>query len=266
MYRILTELNPEGVARRTALSKVHRGAVTVPGPNYAWSIDAYCKFEYWNIQVYAAIDVYSRYITWIYVGITGRTAVSVLAQYLTTLANHQVMPLILRSDRGVETPMAADAHYHLSQQLRPQEDGELLQFSDCFRYGTSKQNQRIEAWWNQQSTSSTSRWRDYFTALVEQGDYNSDILADRVAFAAIYIPIIRQELLDFVHLWNNLHRIRKQKERPHVVSGIPQLLYNYPQTAGGEQCGIRVPPEVLHELQANLQGFGTNPTRGVLVI
>ena len=140
---------PEGVDRRRKRWKIHRSMPKALGPNYAWSIDAYCKLEIFGIQVYAAIDVYSRYITWIYVGITGRTAVSVLAQYVATLANGGVMPLILRSDRGAETPLAADAHYQVSQQLRARDDGEPLRFKDCFRYSTSKQNQRIESWWQQ---------------------------------------------------------------------------------------------------------------------
>lgn len=88
-------LNPAGVQRRRARLKQHKGAITAPGPNYAWSMDAYCKFEHWGIQVYAAIDSYSRYIQWIYVGIAGRSAVTVFAQYLNTLRTGQVIPMIL---------------------------------------------------------------------------------------------------------------------------------------------------------------------------
>jgi hypothetical protein len=48
------------------------------GPNDVWYIDGYMKLEPFGIEIYAIIDGYSRYIVWIYVGITARTAVSVL--------------------------------------------------------------------------------------------------------------------------------------------------------------------------------------------
>ena len=87
MYRIAKEVDPDMAARRRQAAQQRRGATIVPGPNFAWSMDAYCKFEHWGIQIYAAIDVYSRYIMWIYVGISGRTALSVLSQYIQTVAS-----------------------------------------------------------------------------------------------------------------------------------------------------------------------------------
>ena len=56
------------------------------------------------------------------------------------------MLLRLHADHGTETALAANAYYFLRQQLRAQDDSQELSFSDCFRYGTSKKNQRIEAW------------------------------------------------------------------------------------------------------------------------
>ena len=64
----------------------------------------------------------------------------VYAQYIATLANTQVLLEILRSDRGTETAEAANAHYYFSQELREHPKGEPLQFSDVFRYSTSKEN------------------------------------------------------------------------------------------------------------------------------
>ena len=219
-------------------------------------MDAYCKLEHWGIQIYAAIDVYSRYLVWIYIGITARTAWSVYAQYIATATSGAVIPMIIRSDRGAETVAAADAHYYLSSQLREQPEEQPLGFSDCFRFGTSKKNQRIEAWWNQQSFSTTARWRDYFEELSEQREWIKDNLADRIALLAVYVPIIRTELLEFCELYNNSSRIRKQKNRPHVVPGIPTILYHYPQLNDGHHCGISVPREALQEAHQELEGFG----------
>lgn len=45
-----------------------RGEYIVDGPNAVWSVDGYEKLANWGIQIYAAIDAYSRYIIWFYVG------------------------------------------------------------------------------------------------------------------------------------------------------------------------------------------------------
>ena len=43
------------------------------------------------------------------------------------------MPRILRTDRGAETVMAADAHFALSGEVRPTDDGSPLPFRATFR-------------------------------------------------------------------------------------------------------------------------------------
>lgn len=40
----------------------------------------------YGIQIYAAIDGYSCYITWCYVGVSTKTAVSVMRQYLDAVS------------------------------------------------------------------------------------------------------------------------------------------------------------------------------------
>lgn len=149
--------------------------------------------------------------------------------------------------------MAADLHYSISSKVRRRGDGEPLSFGDCFRYGTSKMNQRIEAWWKQQRAA-TDRWRQFFLELTEKGEYDKDSIVDRVVFLAIYLPILREEIMEFVNLWNT-HSIRKQSNRPHVVPGIPHVLYHYPHLSGGVQCGTYVDPELLKPAQEDLQGF-----------
>ena len=257
MHTIARELNPEGFNRRVSRHTIHRGAVVTPGPNYAWSLDGYCKLELVGIQIYAAVDVYSRHVMWAYVGISGRTAVSVLAQYLSTARDSSVIPLFLRTDRGVETPLAADAHYHLSSVSRPRDDGEPLGFTDCFKFGTSKQNPRIETWWAQLSKSATHRWRDFFVKLVHESEYLPDALSDRIALFAIYIPILRKTVAEFVHLWN-MHLVRSQRERnSYLVTGIPHVLYHFPEDSGGEHCGITPDERALNELlqRPDMQSF-----------
>jgi hypothetical protein len=50
--------------------------------------------------------------------------------------------------------MLANAHFQLQQEAEPG-----LKFEDCYLYGTSTANQRIEAWWQQLSKGYLFRWR-----------------------------------------------------------------------------------------------------------
>jgi hypothetical protein len=108
-------------------------------------MDGYLKLAPYGIEIYAAIDAYSRYVVWIYVGITARTAVSVLRQYLDVLQITGQQPRFVRSDRGTETILLAEAHHKLLQQSYNPD----ISISDYYLYGTSTANQRIEAWWHQ---------------------------------------------------------------------------------------------------------------------
>lgn len=221
----------------------------------------------WRERLLTSVE-YSQIVS-IYAGITGRTAVSVLAQYVATLARGGVMPQILRSDCGGETPMAADFHYTMRQRLQHNQEDELT-FSMCFRFGTSKQNSRIETWWYQNSAGGMLRWREHFLWLDKEAHYVRDKLSDRIAFLYIYIPIIREEIAAFVALWND-HTIRKQPERPYTVHGIPSKLYNYPEDAEdgqepGVQCGVPVNLEDIQDTIRELEGFSKHCTLTVIVV
>jgi hypothetical protein len=126
----------------------------VPGPNFLWSIDGYLKLALYGIEIYAAIDAYSRYIIWIYVGITARTAVSVLKQFLDVLEMLGVQSQVVRSDRGGETVLLAEAHHAFRRSYDPD-----ISLEDCYFYGSSVFNQRIESWWGQMSKGQLWKWR-----------------------------------------------------------------------------------------------------------
>jgi len=96
------------------------------------------KLELFGIEIYVGVDAYSRYITWIYVGVSAHTAVSVLRRYLDTVESSGFLPLMIRSDRGSETPMMAKYHLFLWKTLYPE-----VMIREIYRYGTSVKNQRI---------------------------------------------------------------------------------------------------------------------------
>lgn len=78
LFAIVKELYPEDVVARTKDMQRHRGEYIVPGPNYVWFLDGYCKLDHFGFEIYAAIDAYSRYVVRIYMGISARTSVGVL--------------------------------------------------------------------------------------------------------------------------------------------------------------------------------------------
>ena len=154
IYSFVKQLDPEGILQRTKDAQQSRGEYIVPGPDYIWSIDGYDKLATWGIQIYAAINAYSHNINWIYVGVTNRTTYSVLAQYLKTVKELGYIPDKIRSDRGTETPILAEVHYAIHRMTAPD-----VPFSDCYYFGTSVHNQRIESWWSQLQKSQLFRWR-----------------------------------------------------------------------------------------------------------
>ena len=142
LFQAYRTLNPQAVESRKQDLQRHRGEYIVPGPDFIWSIDGYDKLKPYGIEIYACIDAYARYIPWIYIGISNSTAISCLRQYLDCIEANDRQPRFVRSDRGGETVMLADAHFQLQQALESD-----LEFRDCYLYGTSTANQRIEAWW-----------------------------------------------------------------------------------------------------------------------
>ncbi|KAL4956709.1 hypothetical protein BDW69DRAFT_70105, partial [Aspergillus filifer] len=248
LFSLYSQLAPEAVQRRLHDLQRHRGAYIVPGPNFIWSIDGYLKLAPYGIEIYAAIDAYSRYIIWVYVGISSRTAVSVLRQFLDTLKVTSRQPRYVRSDRGGETVLLAEAQHKLQQSYHPE-----ISIQDCYLYGTSTANQRIEAWWGQLTRGLLFRYRAYFQALVEDGHFFKDSLADQIALYAIYMPIISIQITSFVRTWNN-HSIRRQRNRPHLVTGKPFINYYCPEASVRDQ-GIEFNPELFKSLQDDVQDW-----------
>ncbi|KAL4860412.1 hypothetical protein BDV12DRAFT_191720 [Aspergillus spectabilis] len=205
----------------------------------------------YGIEIYGAIDAYSRYIIWIYVGISSRTAVSVLRQFLDTLEVTQQQPRFVRSDRGTETILLAEAQHKLQQSLHP----EIL-ITDCYLYGTSTANQRIEAWWLQLTRGILFRYRAYFRGLLEEGKYSKDNINDQIAIYVIYMPLLRIQVTSFVRTWNS-HKIRRQRNRPHLVHGKPFMNYNFPPT-GVQNHGIQFNQELFKSLQEDVQEWDAN--------
>ena len=138
-------LRPDLIAGRneTSQNQQHPNDFTVPGPNFIWCVDGYDKLKKWGIEIYAAVDAYSRYVIWVYVGWFNATGISVARQYLHTVRHFGIHPRFIRSDHGTETKLIASSHHYLHKAYRPE-----IGIKDCYMYGKSTANIRVESWWS----------------------------------------------------------------------------------------------------------------------
>jgi hypothetical protein len=162
LLEVYRELDEAAIDRRRALRDHRRGDFIVPGPNHCWSIDGHDKLKRFGFEIYAAIDTYSRYILWFYIGISNSTQLSVERQYLDTISSTSFQPRFIRSDCGIELDGLADSHVAIRRDVDPG-----VSFQDCYKFGTSVRNQRIEAWWNVLSKGCLLRWRVRFPFLYD---------------------------------------------------------------------------------------------------
>ena len=142
----------------------------------------------------------------------------------------------------------AQAHLTLQQAHDPE-----ISFRECYMYGTSTSNQRIESWWAQLTKTATSTWMTFFRALTESNKYSNDVLADRISLLAVYFPTIRTDITHFVDNWNT-HKIRKQPHRPSAVQGRPYNLFFHPRE-GVRNYGISLHEPTLGRLRQDVQDW-----------
>jgi hypothetical protein len=139
------------------------GEFITPGPDFLWCCDGHDKFRNYGIEIYAAVDAYSRRIQWIYVGNSNRRQISVLRQMLDALRHYNRCPSFWRTDRGKEVLLLADSHFsffrkHKQAEGATPEQVEALRFRDCFMFGTSTANIKVESVWMRMLGSQTRPW------------------------------------------------------------------------------------------------------------
>ena len=76
-----------------------------------------------------------------YIGISATTAILYIQQFLDTIEEVGIQPEFVQSNHGSETVLIADAQWTLVKQFK----GHNIPIQDCYRFGTSKENQRIES-------------------------------------------------------------------------------------------------------------------------
>ena len=77
---------------------------------------------------------------------------------------------------------------------------------------------------------------------------------DILCIQAIYMPLIRKEVFDFVDSWNN-HYIRRQPNRPQHPTGRPWMMYFHPED-NVPTFGSAVNNNTLQLLQNDVAEYG----------
>ena len=261
MRKAVQRLDPAGVDARKKRQIRKRGCFIVKGPNRVWSIDGHDKLSRFGFRIYGAIDAYSRYIIWCFIGHSNRTAVSVNKQYLTAVRQLGVFPKLIRSDKGTETTLLCNSHLSLRRAEQPD-----LPLSKAYSYGTSTKNQRIESWWNLLANAQTDTWRAIFVDLEETGFFDGGDI-DVICLQYIYMEMVTAHIQGFVRV-HNTHRIRRQRNQEHYLpTGRPCEMYHYPPNEIRDY-GHPPPEEILSILEEqvaayNLDTFLTPETHSI---
>jgi hypothetical protein len=120
----------------------------------------------------------------------------VLRQYLNTIKAIGYYLNFLRSDKGRETPIMANAYYFLyytacfNDILIPDDVFNQISFNDCYIYRKSIGNIRIESLWNQMISGITKQWIFFFLALKRSGWFRKDLPCDKAVLTFIFMPIL----------------------------------------------------------------------------
>jgi len=79
-------------------------------------------------------------------------------------------------------------------------------------------------------------------------------IPDQIALLFVYMPLIRDEMHDFVELWH-AHSIRSQSKRPSVMPGKLVVLYFTPPD-GTLDYGQLAPESTVSELRSEVLAWG----------
>jgi hypothetical protein len=162
----------ENIVRRTHDLQRHRDEYIMQDFNQIWFVDEYFKLKSFDIKIYDEINVYSRYIFWIYVNIFVRTQINVYCQYLNIVDDLHYMFIIIRFDKKTKTILMMQTHFELICNVFNVRTNLFVKkrqtiFKQCYYYEISSFNQRIEIWWKQLNKEQLSRWRVNLSLLYE---------------------------------------------------------------------------------------------------
>lgn len=188
---VMRHTDPLGTISRKS-RRLQRRTYESQGPDHVWHIDGHDKLKPYGLCIHGCIDGFSRKVLWLKVCSSNNNPVAIASFYVETIRHLKLQPAIIRSDRGTENVNVATIQEFLGAK---------------HFYGTSQNNQRIEALWSiLLYRGGLQRWREHFQEAVAHGQFNgSDIEIACVRYC--YMDLLQRQLNDFVNYWN-AHSIR----------------------------------------------------------
>lgn len=171
-------------------SRIQRRSYSVPGPNYLWHVDGNHKLIRFKLVIHAAIDGFSRLITFINCADNNR-AETVLDQFINATSEYGV-PSRIRTDFGGENI----GIWRYMTRVR----GEGRQ---SYIAGSSVHNSRIERLWRDVRAGVVAVFQEIFGALEDNGVLDIENDTDMFCLHFIFLPRINRALKSFQEAWNN---------------------------------------------------------------
>lgn len=168
---------------------VKRRVYSVGYPNALWHIDSHHKLIKWRFVTHAAIDGFSRTIT--YINCSNNNKSETVLEYFTAGVEKYGLPQRIRTDHGGEN---IKVWRHMLQSYN----------SDTSRVltGSSTHNERIERLWRDVHRSVTAKYAETFRCLENEGHLDPLNEVDTYCLHFVYEPRICKQLSDFQESWN----------------------------------------------------------------
>jgi hypothetical protein len=156
--------------------------------------------------------------------------------------------------------MMADAHYfyhtaYFNDSSISDEVFDQISFADCYIYGKSTSNTRVEGLWGRLISHVTEQWIPFFSALEAAGWFHEDLTGDQVILVFIFMSILQDAISDQVED-HDATPIRPQTHRSLHVPGIPNDLYRGNDYVTKQ--GFDFDPNLHASLEAQVQAYGTS--------
>ena len=180
---LLQIIDQEGVLLRKR-NRLHRRLYYNLGPNFMWHVDSYDKLKPYGICINGAIDGFSRYVIWLEVYKTSSDPRIIGGYFLSSVINKCGCPKKVRADLGTENGTVKA----IQERLRQNNENEHV--SNCFIYGSSNHNQRIEGWWSFLRKHKSQFWINFFQSLKERNLFNGTFL-DKNLIQFCFIDLIQ---------------------------------------------------------------------------
>lgn len=207
----------EANTRLRRASVVKRRVYSADHPNSVWHLDGNHKLIRWRLVTHAAIDGYSRTIT-----------------FLKCSDNNRASTVLDNLEEGVST-------YGLPNSVRTDHGGENV---DVWRFmlathnndlssvitGSSTHNERIERLWRDVFRCVASVYYQIFRELEENHTLDPLNELDLYCLHYVYLPRINQSLTEFKDSWNEHAISTEGNMTPHQLffEGINYIVTNYP--------------------------------------